>query len=176
MSSGDRIGVLFVCTGNICRSPLAEGVFLHLARERGVEDRFDVDSAGTGGWHAGERPDPRSLEVAERYGVELPGRARRIDPPGDWERFDLIVVMDHDHVHAVTEEGAPADRVRLLMSYDRSLGKSHDDLLSSGGGAVPDPYWGGDEGFERVYAMVEGGCEGLLDELTGGGSRPGHGS
>jgi protein-tyrosine phosphatase len=165
---GEPFGVLFVCTGNICRSPLAEGVFLRLARERGVASRFRVDSAGTTAYHAGERPDPRSLEVADRHGVELPGRARRIDPSADWDRFGLIVVMDHDHVHAVTEEGAPAERVRLLRSYDRSVGKTHQELLSSGEGAVPDPYWGGEDGFERVHAMVRAGCEGLLDELLAG--------
>ncbi len=152
--------------GNICRSPLAEGVFLHLLAERGLVDRFDVDSAGTGAWHAGERPDPRSLEVAEKYGIELPGRARRIDPPGDWDRFDWIIVMDHENLAAVLEEGAPAERTRLLRSFDAGESRSHAEIVEAGDAAVPDPYWGGDDGFERVYRMVRSACEGLVEELA----------
>src|SRR5690606_14742882 len=89
-------GVLFVCLGNICRSPLAEGVFTHLSREAGLDDRFRIDSAGTGGWHAGEPPDPRSVEVAARHGIVLEGVARKTRPR-DFHDFDLILAMDGEN-------------------------------------------------------------------------------
>jgi protein-tyrosine phosphatase len=167
----DRVGVLFVCTGNICRSPLAEGVFLHLARERGVAERFRVDSAGTGGWHEGERPDPRSVSVAAANGVALPGRARKLVPGRDWDSFEWLIAMDHGHAEAMVELGAPAGRVRLLRSFDEGLGRTHEALMGSGEGAVPDPYYGGDEGFVEVYKMVSAGCAGLLRALVGAGIR-----
>src|SRR5262245_42334662 len=93
----ERIRVLFVCLGNICRSPLAEGVFLHLAQAAGVADRFEVDSAGTGDWHAGERPDSRATAVARKHGVELPSIARQVTR-ADFDRFDHIVAMDRENL------------------------------------------------------------------------------
>lgn len=162
---GDRIGVLFVCMGNICRSPLAEGVFIHLARERGVLDRFNIDSAGTGGWHRGNPADPRSIAVAEKHGIQLPSRARRIDPATDWDRFAWIIVMDRDNHERVIEEGAPPQRVRLLRSFDDAVGRTHDELLLDSDGEIPDPYYGADDGFSAVFRMVFSACEGLLDKL-----------
>jgi protein-tyrosine phosphatase len=161
MSGTERQGVLFVCMGNICRSPLAEGVFLHVARERGVADRFEVDSAGTGHWHIGKRADPRSIEVALRRGVDLPSRARQIDPPKDWARFDHIIVMDESNRSDVIDAGAPAGRVVLLRAFDPLC-----EGLADAEREVPDPYYGGDEGFDAVYDMVERACRGLLDQLT----------
>lgn len=149
--------VLFLCLGNICRSPLAEGIFLHLATERGVIDRLRVDSAGTGGWHAGNRPDPRSVAVAEKHGVALPGRARRLDGPADGAAFDLIVAMDRQNAIDAIAMGVPEDRVRLMRSFDPS---------ADPGAEVPDPYYGGDGGFDEVYAMLVRACDGLLDALT----------
>ncbi len=156
------IGVLFICMGNICRSPLAEGVFLHEAARRGLADRFDVDSAGTGGWHAGEPADPRAAAVAERRGIALPSRARRIDPDRDWRRFEHLLVMDRANRDDVLSEGAPPERVRLLRTHDPLLVQAAPDELD-----VPDPYYGGPDGFERVLEMVERACAGLLDELVG---------
>lgn len=161
MSDGVKQGVLFVCLGNICRSPLAEGVFLHVARERGVADRFDVDSAGTGHWHIGKPADPRSIEVAQRRGVALPSRARQIDPSNDWERFEHIIVMDESNKSDVLDAGAPAGRVVLLRAFDPLC-----EGLADREREVPDPYYGGDEGFDTVYEMVERACRGLLDQLT----------
>jgi protein-tyrosine phosphatase len=149
--------VLFVCMGNICRSPLAEGVFLHLLRERGLEDRFTVDSAGTGGWHVGNPPDPRSLAVARKYGIDLPSRARQIHID-DWEKFDLIIVMDNDNLSDCLDAGAPKAKIRHLRSFDSELNGSNLP--------VPDPYYGGEDGFETVYQMVHAACSGLLDDLT----------
>lgn len=158
---GGRTGVLFVCLGNICRSPLAEGVFIHLAHERGVLERFDVDSCGTGHWHVGKRADPRSLEVAERHGVHLPSVARQVDPDEDFERFDWLIAMDRANRNHLIDRGADRQRVHLLRSFDPAMsGKPHGEL------DVPDPYWD-DDGFEQVFEMVRAGCEGLLERLAG---------
>jgi protein-tyrosine phosphatase len=154
-------GVLFVCLGNICRSPLAEGIFLHLARERGVADRFRVDSAGTGGWHAGEGADPRSVAVGGKNGVHLPSIARRIDPDNDFADpesggFDTIIAMDRANHRDLLDEGAPSDRVFLMRSFDATAADRAE---------VPDPYYGGDRGFDDVFDMLSRASAGLLDHL-----------
>ena len=154
----DPVALCFVCLGNICRSPLAEGVFLHLARERGVADRFAVDSSGTGGWHVGNAPDPRSVAVAAQHGVRLPSRARQFHAD-DIERFDLFLAMDVSNRDTLIDRGVPADRVRLMRSFDPACAGNREP-------EVPDPYYGGEAGFEDVYTMLEAACNGLLDELT----------
>jgi len=149
--------VLFVCLGNICRSPLAEGVFTHLVSEAGLDGRFAIDSAGTGAWHAGERPDPRSIAVAEAHGVRLPGRARQVTPE-DLRRFDVVVAMDRDNLaelEGLSRSAGGTARLHLLREFDPD----------ADGDEVPDPYYGGPSGFEKVYAMVHAACRGLLDEL-----------
>lgn len=156
MTDSRPTSVLFVCLGNICRSPLAEGVFLHLVAEAGSADDVVVDSAGTGAWHVGERPDPRSLEVAERHGIELPGHARRVTEE-DFHRFARIVAMDRSNLSDL-ESLRPADSDTVL-----ELLRDHDP--DPGDGEVPDPYYGGDDGFDRVYRMVRRSCEVLLDEV-----------
>ena len=156
MTEYRRASVLFVCLGNICRSPLAEGVFLHLAAEAGVADDVVVDSAGTGAWHVGNRPDPRSIEVAERHGIHLPGHARQVTEE-DFRRFDRIVAMDRSNLRNLRAL-RPAD-----ASTEPELLRDHDP--EPGDGEVPDPYYGGDEGFDRVYEMVLRSCEALLDDV-----------
>ena len=158
----EPIRVLFVCLGNICRSPLAEGVFLHLAKEAGVADRFEVDSAGTGDWHVGERPDKRATAVAEKHGVLLPSRARQVSP-ADFDRFDHIVAMDRENMWdlermAKFKTGARA-KIHLLRvdDPDRAEGDDRHD--------VPDPYYGGPSGFDAVYEMVHRSCKALLERL-----------
>jgi protein-tyrosine phosphatase len=149
--------VLFVCMGNICRSPLAEGVFRHLVAEAGLADRFTIDSAGTGAWHAGERPDGRSVQVAAEHGITLEGRARQVTG-ADLRAFDVVVAMDRDNLanlQALSAETGGTAHLRLLRSFDgRAEGED-----------VPDPYYGGPQGFETVYHMVRSACEGLLEEL-----------
>ncbi|MHC4217070.1 MAG: low molecular weight protein-tyrosine-phosphatase [Planctomycetota bacterium] len=148
------VSVLFVCMGNICRSPLAEGLFRHKARDRGVEDRFVIDSAGTGDWHAGERPDERVREVAARHGVDLNGRARQVTA-GDFQRYDHLICMDEANRRQLQQAGAPESRLRLLLECDPSTRVRE----------VPDPYYGGRRGFETVYDLVDSACAALLDEL-----------
>lgn len=153
----EATSVLFVCLGNICRSPLAEGVFIHLAREAGVDGDLRVESAGTGAWHVGELPDPRSREVAERNGVRLPSRARQVAPT-DLVEFDVIVAMDRSNLRDLEElcaaHGGSA-RLVLMRDFDPEPGD----------GEVPDPYFGGDSGFDDVFRMVERSARGLLQEL-----------
>jgi protein-tyrosine phosphatase len=157
----DRIGVLFVCLGNICRSPLAEGIFLDLVAKRGLPDRFDVDSCGTGGWHHGEPADHRSIRVAEGHGLALDHCARQFNPRLDPERFRWIIAMDRSNVRNLIGAGAPPDHIRMIRSFDPALlGKADSEL------EVPDPYeWAGN-GFEDVYRMLDSACRGLLDFLV----------
>ena len=154
MTDDRRIGVLFICLGNICRSPLAEGVFLHHAHARGVSARFTVDSAGTGGWHAGDLADPRMRAVAAEHGVELVSRARAVHAD-DFRTFDHLLCMDEENHTVLRERGAPLDRLRLLLDVDPQAPRRD----------VPDPYYGGVDGFHTVYTLVDRACQALLDEL-----------
>ena len=154
----ERTSVLFVCLGNICRSPLAEGVFRHLVEEEGLEDRFEIDSAGTGAWHVGELPDGRAALIAQQHGIDLESRARQVQEE-DFDRFDYVIAMDHENLRALNRmrDASGSDvSVELLRAFD-------DD--SSDGDEVPDPYYGGASGFENVYQMVRRSCKGLLKEL-----------
>ncbi len=146
--------VLFICMGNICRSPLAEGLFLHKTAQRGVVERFVVDSAGTGAWHVGERPDPRVSEIAARNGVVLAGRARQVQR-GDFRRFEHLICMDEDNLRHLAHLGAPSGKLRLLLECDPAATVRE----------VPDPYYGGARGFETVFALVDSACDALLAEL-----------
>lgn len=156
-----KTGVLFVCLGNICRSPLAEGVFLDLARNQGIADHFDVDSAGTGNWHVGEKPDGRALAVAKKHGVTLVSVARQVDPAHDFSQFDWIIPMDRDNERDLLTLGARRQRTRLLRSFDPALSAETGADLD-----VPDPYFGQGDGFERVFAMIERACAGALRQLS----------
>lgn len=161
-AKSERIGVLFVCLGNICRSPLAAGVFLHHARLRGVAHRFDVDSCGTGGWHAGAAPDPRSVAVAALRSITLDHRARQLDARRDFARFHHILAMDRSNLRDIAAAGETLGvahaRVRLLRSFDPNAG-CHEN------GEIPDPYYGGQDGFERVFSMIDSSCAALLENI-----------
>ena len=152
--------ILFVCMGNICRSPTAEGVMRHLVREAGLEDEIVIDSAGTGGWHVGDPPDRRATEAARARGVTLEGGARQITVD-DFEDFDLLLAMDRDNlagIRAIAPDEEAAAKARLLREYDPASAGAPD--LD-----VPDPYYGGPQGFETVLDQVEAACRGLLDEI-----------
>lgn len=142
--------VLFVCLGNICRSPMAEGIFQKLVADRGLQDRFEIDSCGTSGWHAGEPPDPRTLAVLARNGVHLTSRARALVHAD--RTFDYILALDDGNLRDVQRKlGADAPVFPVLLHV--------------GGGQVPDPYYGGNEGFEAVYAMLVPALEAWLQRM-----------
>lgn len=153
--------LLFVCLGNICRSPTAEGVMRSLIVDAGLEDEIEVDSAGTGAWHVGNSPDERASATALAHGIRLDGHARQVTPE-DHERFDLLLGMDRSNVRDL-RAGAPGaaerERVRLLREFDPAGTGSLD---------VPDPYYGGDGGFEDVYELVHAACAGLLEQIAAG--------
>jgi len=149
--------------GNICRSPTAEGVMRGLLREQGLEDAVEVDSAGTGDWHRGDPPDARATAAAQARGVELAGAARQVEA-ADFTDYDLILAADRRNLRdleAVVPAGARA-RMHLLREFDPGSAGAPD--LD-----VPDPYYGGDDGFEHVLDLVEAACRGLLDRLRADG-------
>ncbi|BDD10726.1 phosphotyrosine protein phosphatase [Fulvitalea axinellae] len=149
--------VLFVCLGNICRSPLAEGIFDHLVKEKGLEGVVESDSAGTAAYHLGKNPDPRSVAVARKYGIRLDHRGRQFVEE-DFEDFDYIIPMDQSNMDNIRRlENGVTDDYRLVMMRDF-------DTIGTGE-EVPDPYYGGDDGFENVYKMLRRSCERLLDRI-----------
>jgi protein-tyrosine phosphatase len=146
--------------GNICRSPTAEGVMRNLLREQGLEDEIEIDSAGTGGWHAGYPPDARATEAARRRGIVLEGAARQVRP-SDFEEYDLLLAADRENLadlRAVAPDAAAMAKVRLLREFDPAS-RGAPDL------DVPDPYYGGPDGFEHVLDLVEAACRGLIEEV-----------
>lgn len=157
MNEKDKVGVLFVCMGNICRSPTAEGVFCKLITQHGLEDRVRVDSAGTHAYHVGEPPDARSVRAAAERGIDLSHqRARRVTAQ-DFQQFEYVLAMDSDnynHLAAICPAGSEY-KLRLFLSFAPHL-EFRD---------VPDPYYGGVTGFDRVLDMVEEAARGLLEEV-----------
>jgi protein-tyrosine phosphatase len=154
----EKTSVLFVCMGNICRSPTAEGVFRHLVTEAGLDESIDIDSAGTHAYHVGNPPDRRARAAAERRGISLESiRARRVQPD-DYERFSYIIAMDQDNLAILDEQADEGHRDKLRLFLEFSSGPEQE---------VPDPYYGGPTGFERVLDLVEDASRGLLEELRG---------
>lgn len=158
--------VLFVCLGNICRSPTGEGLLRHVLAERGLSGEIEVDSAGTGAWHVGDGPDARMTRAAAGRGYRLEGAARQVTAE-DFRRFDLVVAMDRQNLADLEEIAPPASarrgELRLFSSF----------LPAGAPEDVPDPYYGGGDGFERVIDMVEEGCEAIVDHLLGVGAGAG---
>ncbi|WP_409470966.1 low molecular weight protein-tyrosine-phosphatase [Streptomyces sp. HC307] len=165
--------VCFVCTGNICRSPMAESIFRARVAEAGLHGQVEVDSAGTGGWHEGDPADPRTVAVLQEHGYDGDHTARQFQP--SWfSRLDLVIALDSGHLRALrrlapTEQDAA--KVRLLRSYvhpspghhsSTSASHAHFDAAGDGDLDVPDPYYGGMDGFEECLEMVEAASEGLL--------------
>jgi protein-tyrosine phosphatase len=149
--------ILFVCLGNICRSPTAEAVFRAVHARVAPELSVEVDSAGTGDYHLGEAPDPRAQAAARRRGYDMSGLRARLIDQSDFERFDLILAMDRENV-AVLRRRAPIayrERVRLLLEFAADLEETE----------VPDPYYGGSTGFEQVLDLVESAAHGLIEHL-----------
>lgn len=153
----ETVKVLFVCLGNICRSPLAQGAMQYQLQRVGIESRVAVDSAGTAGYHVGQGPDSRAVEAASRRGIDISGqRARRVGD-GDFEVFDYICAMDLDNLTALRSRCPAAEVTRLHLLMDFAPGPDAQE--------VPDPYYGGDEGFDHVLDLIETAVLGIIEEI-----------
>lgn len=150
--------IVFVCLGNICRSPMADVVMHRLVDDAGLADRVEIASAGTGDWHIGEAADPRTLEILTRHGYDGSTHRARQFTTADFDDYDLIVAMDDSNVAGLREIAPPGgmDKVRLLLSYDETAPVRE----------VPDPWYGGEDGFATALALVQQGCRALLDEIA----------
>lgn len=152
------VRVCFVCLGNICRSPTAEGVFRHLVSEAELAHAFEIDSAGTAGYHAGDAPDRRARAAGKRAGIAISGRARQF-VAGDFSRFDYVIAMDssnHADLTKLARSPEIAKKIRLLRSYDPD---------APTGAPIPDPYYGGDADFDEVLALCRTACAQLLAKI-----------
>lgn len=157
----EKTRILFVCTGNIIRSPLAEHMFNKLVEEAGLASKYEVDSAGTTAYHVGEHPDRRMRKVAAANGLAYDGVSRRLKP-ADIDQFDLVIGMDgynYRDILALTNSAEQECKVKMLREFDPHGGPSS---------SVPDPYYGGIDGFHEVFRVVERSCRGLLDALESG--------
>jgi protein-tyrosine phosphatase len=158
------VRLLFVCMGNICRSPTAEAVMRDLLRREGLDGVVEIDSAGTGGWHVGDPPDRRSTAAAKARGIVMAGAARQVTA-ADFDSYDLLLAADAQNVaalRAAAPDAEAAEKVVLLRSFDRAS-------VAAGDLDVPDPYYGGPRGFEAVLDLVEAACRGLLEDLRADG-------
>lgn len=161
----EKTRVCFVCLGNIVRSPLGESMLRHLADEAGAGHKYEVDSAGTSSWHVGEQPDSRMRRVARDHGLVYSGRSRQFVPE-DLDSFDIIIAMDttnKKNILNLSSTSSHHQKVFLMRDFDPYAGSNK---------SVPDPYYGGIDGFEEVYGIVERACRGLLDSLESGSIIP----
>ncbi len=148
--------ICFVCLGNICRSPTAEGIFQHLINEQELENYFEIDSAGTSAYHVGESANSKSQRTAQKHGITLRSKSRQFKN-ADLDYYDLILAMDNENLHNV--------RHMANSNHENKIGRMRDFDPRPDDGEVPDPYYGGPEGFENVFQIVKRSCENLLDEL-----------
>jgi protein-tyrosine phosphatase len=156
--------IIFVCQGNIIRSPLAENIFRHLAQEQGVADKYQLDSAGTSAYHVGEPPDHRMRQVAQEKGFQYTGKARQFKRD-EFDQHDLIIVMDGSNHRILKGWASPEQnkKIRMMREFD-SQAKGDLD--------VPDPYYGGLDGFDKTFEIVKRSCQGLLEVLESEPSTP----
>ncbi len=151
----DKVRVLFVCLGNICRSPMAEGIFRKLVADAGLADRILIDSAGTHGYHIGEPPDERAQRTAGRHGIDISGLRGREATAADLDTFDYVLAMDYENRDNLRGLRGDTAKVGMFLAYAPGCGCTE----------VPDPYFGGCEGFEHVYRLLEEAAAGLLADI-----------
>lgn len=152
------VRIVFVCLGNICRSPTAQGIMRKLLVDEKLDRKVEIDSAGTGSWHVGEPPDPRAADEAERRGFSLGGTARQVQVE-DFDRFDYLVAMDasnRSNLEKLAPSAEAKRKIHMLRDFEAGAG---------GGGDVPDPYYGGADGFQKVFDICERSCRGLIEHL-----------
>lgn len=157
MSDNIKVSVLFVCMGNICRSPTAEGVFCHVVKQRNMQDVIKVDSAGTHAYHIGESPDSRSQATAKSRGVDLSAQSARKIEAVDFERFDYVIAMDRSNYENLKALATVEQQEKLYLFMEFSSAWDNTE--------VPDPYYGGGDGFKNVFDMVQSASEGLLETI-----------
>lgn len=158
MTNSNKVSVVFVCMGNICRSPTAEGVFRHVVKERNLQDVVKIDSAGTHAYHIGESPDSRSQATAKSRGVDLSAqRARKVEAI-DFDRFDYVIAMDRSNYENLKDLATIEQQEKLHLFMDFASAWDNTE--------VPDPYYGGGDGFKNVFDMVQSASEGLLDTIV----------
>ena len=158
MKNDKQVSVLFVCMGNICRSPTAEGVFRHLVQQEGHDNWITTDSAGTHAYHIGEQPDRRAQQTARSRGINLSDLRGRKAIKNDFKEFDYVLAMDDDN-YQILEGMCPSglkDKLSLFLDFSKEYSETQ----------VPDPYYGGDQGFEHVFDLVESASRGLLKDIT----------
>ncbi len=150
-----KVAVLFVCLGNICRSPTAEGIFRKLVEMQGLSDHIQIDSAGTSDWHIGQRPDSRAIEAARARGIDLSGLRGRQATAEDFKRFDYVIAMDHENYNNLSYLARPEQqhKLHLLLEFAENISEVE----------VPDPYYGG--GFPQVFDLIENASQGLLAHI-----------
>ncbi|MEM6803898.1 MAG: low molecular weight protein-tyrosine-phosphatase [Bacteroidota bacterium] len=149
------VKVLFVCLGNICRSPMAEGLFLKQVKEAGLSDKIEIDSCGTGAWHVGDKADPRMRETASRHGINLLSRARKVEIT-DFREFDYIIPMDNSNLMNLQRMATHVPDIKAAIIKMRYFDEGNENA------DVPDPYYGGEQGFEDVFQMLDRSCAALL--------------
>lgn len=160
MAETNKLRILFICLGNICRSPAAEGIMKSMVKARGLDNLVEVDSAGIGSWHIGQLPDIRMRRQGELAGYRFDSRARQFNK-GDFARFDLIVVMDADNYRAISSMASSAeDRAKIVLMADYL--RHHPGQTS-----IPDPYYGDTEDFNLVIELLEDACQSLLEKVKG---------
>ena len=153
----NKIKVLFICMGNICRSPLAHGLFEHRVEKTGLADRITIDSAGTHAYHVGNLPDPRSQQTAQSHGIDLSSQRARQVVVSDFEHFDYVLAMDKDNYSLLSAQ-CPDEhqyKLKLFLEFASQLDETE----------VPDPYYGGDSGFEQVYQLIDVAADGLMADI-----------
>ena len=158
-TTNEKMSILFICLGHICRSPAAHAVMQHLVEERGCADRYMIDSAGIGNWHVGQLPDKRMREHGRQRGYSVDHRARQFDARRDFELFDKIVVMDEDNYRNITSQ-APNEVAREKVVRMADFFTQHPSAT-----CVPDPYYGDAEDFNLALDLIEDGCEGILNTI-----------